>query len=178
MVEGGELQVAGAPGGQGGPGPGVRRRDGSSRDLPHIFEPVLLDQIGGERHRAGPGPPIVQEHGGDIDVRARRAGTTFTITLPAGDGLTAPHPRRRRRKEHARVLSIMLKKEGYDVPSWPTAALGAGRPSTRTGGPRMHRRPHADDGRSVGAKSREGPSPTRSSLSSPPFASTEPPSRP
>lgn len=87
MPEGGELQVA------------ARREDRFVRvrvsdgghgihpaDLPHIFEPFFSTKSEGSGIGLALVHRIVQEHGGDIDVRSHAGhGTIFTITLPAGD---------------------------------------------------------------------------------------------
>jgi two-component system sensor histidine kinase PilS (NtrC family) len=55
-----------------------------TEDLPHIFEPFFSTKSEGSGIGLALVHRIVQEHGGDIDVRSGSGqGTTFTITLPA-----------------------------------------------------------------------------------------------
>jgi two-component system, NtrC family, sensor histidine kinase PilS len=55
-------------------------------DLPHIFEPFFSTKSEGSGIGLALVHRIVQEHGGDIEVRGRTGpGTTFIITLPARD---------------------------------------------------------------------------------------------
>ncbi len=55
-------------------------------DLAHIFEPFFSTKSEGSGIGLALVHRIVQEHGGDIDVRSSSGqGTTFTITLPARD---------------------------------------------------------------------------------------------
>ena len=62
-------------------GAGIR-----AADLPHIFEPFFSTKPAGSGIGLALVHRIVQEHGGDIDVRSFDGqGTTFTITLPARD---------------------------------------------------------------------------------------------
>ncbi|PYN13104.1 MAG: histidine kinase, partial [Candidatus Rokuibacteriota bacterium] len=87
MVEGGELQVAARREGRvvhvrvSDAGHGIH-----AADLPHIFEPFFSTKSEGSGIGLALVHRIVQEHGGDIDVRSHAGqGTIFTITLPAGD---------------------------------------------------------------------------------------------
>ena len=87
MVEGGELQVAARREGRvvqvrvSDAGHGIH-----AADLPHIFEPFFSTKSEGSGIGLALVHRIVQEHGGDIDVRSHAGqGTVFTITLPAGD---------------------------------------------------------------------------------------------
>jgi two-component system, NtrC family, sensor histidine kinase PilS len=87
MPEGGELHVA------------ARRQDRfvlvqvsdsgqgiQAADLPHIFEPFFSTKSEGSGIGLALVHRIVQEHGGDIEVRDHAGpGTTFIITLPARD---------------------------------------------------------------------------------------------
>ncbi len=85
MTDGGELRV-GADGrvrhlevSISDSGTGIR-----TADLPHIFEPFFSTKPEGSGIGLALVHRIVQEHGGDIDVRSFGGqGTTFTITLPA-----------------------------------------------------------------------------------------------
>ena len=85
MTDGGELRV-GADGRVGhlevsisDSGPGIR-----AADLPHIFEPFFSTKPEGSGIGLALVHRIVQEHGGDIDVRSFGGqGTTVTITLPS-----------------------------------------------------------------------------------------------
>ena len=53
-------------------------------DLPHIFEPFYSTKPEGSGLGLAMVYRVVQEHGGEIDVRsAPRVGTTFTLGLPA-----------------------------------------------------------------------------------------------
>jgi len=53
-------------------------------DLAHIFEPFFSTKSEGSGIGLALVHRLVQEHGGDIDVRsASGQGTIFTITLPA-----------------------------------------------------------------------------------------------
>jgi two-component system, NtrC family, sensor histidine kinase PilS len=55
-------------------------------DLGHIFEPFFSTKVDGSGLGLALVHRVVQEHGGDIDVRSvPGAGTAFTITLPAAD---------------------------------------------------------------------------------------------
>jgi two-component system sensor histidine kinase PilS (NtrC family) len=55
-------------------------------DLPHIFEPFFSTKPEGSGIGLALVHRIVQDHGGDVDVRtANGLGTTFTITLPTAD---------------------------------------------------------------------------------------------
>lgn len=90
MPEGGELRVAGRLlDGGGGPtrvqigiadtGYGI-----AETDLPHIFEPFYSTKPEGSGLGLAMVYRVVQEHGGEIDVRSTvRGGTTFTLSLPA-----------------------------------------------------------------------------------------------
>lgn len=90
MPEGGELRVAGRLlDGRGGPtrvqigiadtGYGI-----AETDLPHIFEPFYSTKPEGSGLGLAMVYRVVQEHGGEIDVRSTvRGGTTFTLSLPA-----------------------------------------------------------------------------------------------
>jgi two-component system sensor histidine kinase PilS (NtrC family) len=53
-------------------------------DLPHIFEPFYSTKPEGSGLGLAMVYRVVQEHGGEIDVRSTlRSGTTFTLALPA-----------------------------------------------------------------------------------------------
>jgi two-component system sensor histidine kinase PilS (NtrC family) len=90
MPEGGELRVTGRLlDGGGGParvhigivdtGYGI-----AETDLPHIFEPFYSTKPEGSGLGLAMVYRVVQEHGGEIDVRSTvRGGTTFTLSLPA-----------------------------------------------------------------------------------------------
>jgi two-component system sensor histidine kinase PilS (NtrC family) len=56
-------------------------------DLPHIFEPFYSTKPEGSGLGLAMVYRVVQEHGGDIDVRSvPRMGTTFTLRLPGAAG--------------------------------------------------------------------------------------------
>ena len=56
-------------------------------DLPHIFEPFYSTKPEGSGLGLAMVYRVVQEHGGEIDVRSTvRGGTTFTLVLPAAGG--------------------------------------------------------------------------------------------
>lgn len=85
MHDGGELRVAGLADGRrleisvSDSGTGIH-----AGDLAHIFEPFFSTKSEGSGIGLALVHRIVQEHGGDIDVRSGSGqGTTFTITLPA-----------------------------------------------------------------------------------------------
>jgi len=55
-------------------------------DLTHVFEPFFSTKPGGTGLGLSLVHRIVQEHGGEVDVRSTPGlGTTFTVTLPARD---------------------------------------------------------------------------------------------
>ncbi len=57
-------------------------------DLPHVFEPFFSTKQGGSGLGLALVHRIVQDHGGDIEVRSRPGGgTTFVLTLPAPAGV-------------------------------------------------------------------------------------------
>ncbi|MBI4240338.1 MAG: PAS domain S-box protein [Candidatus Rokubacteria bacterium] len=91
MPDGGELTV------------GARVRDGvgprlevwvtdtgeaiASEDLPHIFEPFFSTKPDGSGLGLAVVHRVVQDHGGEVEVRTvPGAGTTFTLNLPADPG--------------------------------------------------------------------------------------------
>ena len=86
MPNGGELRIGGAaPSGQrlevwvSDSGSGI-----AMDDLSHVFEPFFSTKPEGTGLGLALVHRIVQEHGGEIDVRSTPGcGTTFTITLPA-----------------------------------------------------------------------------------------------
>jgi two-component system sensor histidine kinase PilS (NtrC family) len=56
----------------------------AEHDLPHIFEPFYSTKAGGTGLGLALVYRVVQDHGGQIDVRTRQdEGTTFILTLPA-----------------------------------------------------------------------------------------------
>jgi two-component system sensor histidine kinase PilS (NtrC family) len=56
-------------------------------DMPHIFEPFYSTKPEGSGLGLAMVYRVIQEHGGDIDVRSGpRAGTTFTLRLPGATG--------------------------------------------------------------------------------------------
>jgi len=91
MPEGGELRVGGrvVPGG-GSPhlqlwisdtGQGI-----ADTDLPQIFEPFFSTKAEGSGIGLALVYRVVQDHGGQIEVRSRPgAGTTFMLILPSAD---------------------------------------------------------------------------------------------
>ena len=89
MPEGGEIRVGAAEAPGAGPeqlqiwiadtGDGI-----PEHDLPHIFEPFYSTKPEGSGLGLALVYRVVQDHGGQIDVRSRVGeGTTFTLTLPA-----------------------------------------------------------------------------------------------
>ena len=55
-------------------------------DLAHVFEPFFSTKPGGTGLGLSLVHRIVQEHGGEVDVRSTLGlGTTFTVTLPTRD---------------------------------------------------------------------------------------------
>jgi len=85
MPEGGELRVAVAIFGDtlevtvGDTGEGI-----AAGDISHVFEPFFSTKSEGTGLGLALVHRIVQEHGGDIDVRSSPGlGTTFTLTLPS-----------------------------------------------------------------------------------------------
>ncbi len=59
----------------------------SEKDLPHIFEPFYSTKAEGSGLGLALVYRIVQDHGGDVDVRSwPGTGTTFTLSLPAIEG--------------------------------------------------------------------------------------------
>jgi two-component system, NtrC family, sensor histidine kinase HydH len=87
MPDGGELQVALAvTGGRlrlrvDDTGEGI-----AAADLGHIFEPFFSTKLDGTGLGLALVHRVVQDHGGEIDVRSRPGiGSTFTVTLPAPD---------------------------------------------------------------------------------------------
>jgi two-component system, NtrC family, sensor histidine kinase PilS len=85
MPEGGELRVAAAVHGQtlevavSDTGDGI-----AAADLSHVFEPFFSTKPEGTGLGLALVHRIVQDHGGDIDVRSSPGlGTMFTLTLPA-----------------------------------------------------------------------------------------------
>lgn len=85
MPEGGELQVAAAVHGDtlevtiSDTGEGI-----AASDLSHVFEPFFSTKSEGTGLGLALVHRVVQEHGGDIDVRSSPGlGTTFTLTLPS-----------------------------------------------------------------------------------------------
>ncbi|MBI4635483.1 MAG: PAS domain S-box protein [Candidatus Rokubacteria bacterium] len=88
MPDGGELRVGAAAGPHAleiwvaDTGEGI-----APGDLSHIFEPFYSTKPGGSGLGLALVHRIVQEHGGEIDVRTEPGlGTTFTVTLPARRG--------------------------------------------------------------------------------------------
>ena len=89
MPSGGELRVGGRVlEGEGRPGRvqmwiGDTGSGIAEADLPHIFEPFYSTKPEGSGLGLAMVYRVVQEHGGDIDVRSvPRGGTTFTLGLP------------------------------------------------------------------------------------------------
>ncbi|HET8575534.1 MAG TPA: ATP-binding protein [Methylomirabilota bacterium] len=92
MPEGGEMRV----GARHVPGPrGARLKIWISdtgigipdADLPHIFEPFFSTKPEGSGIGLALVYRVLEEHGGQIEVQSHVGeGTTFTLTLPAGDG--------------------------------------------------------------------------------------------
>jgi len=87
MPDGGELRVTMAAAGArlvlrvNDTGEGI-----AAPDLGHIFEPFFSNKSGGSGLGLAMVHRIVQDHGGEIDVRSRPGtGSTFTVTLPAVD---------------------------------------------------------------------------------------------
>jgi len=85
MPEGGELRVAVAVRGDtlevsvGDTGEGI-----AAGDIAHVFEPFFSTKSEGTGLGLALVHRVVQEHGGDIDVRSSPGlGTTFTLTLPS-----------------------------------------------------------------------------------------------
>jgi len=85
MPDGGELRVAAAVRGDtlevsvSDTGDGI-----GTGDLSHVFEPFFSTKSEGTGLGLALVHRIVQEHGGEIDVRsAPGLGTTFTLTLPS-----------------------------------------------------------------------------------------------
>jgi two-component system sensor histidine kinase PilS (NtrC family) len=85
MPEGGELRVAVAVRGEtlevtvSDTGEGI-----AAGDIAHVFEPFFSTKSEGTGLGLALVHRVVQEHGGDIDVRSSPGlGTTFTLTLPA-----------------------------------------------------------------------------------------------
>jgi two-component system sensor histidine kinase PilS (NtrC family) len=86
MPEGGELRVAvrTRPGRRlevevGDTGSGI-----APEDLPHIFEPFYSSKAGGSGLGLALVHRVVQDHGGEIEVRSTPgAGTTFILSLPS-----------------------------------------------------------------------------------------------
>ena len=85
MPEGGELRVAVTVRGEtlevtvGDTGEGI-----AAGDLSHVFEPFFSTKSEGTGLGLALVHRVVQEHGGDIDVRSSPGlGTTFTLTLPS-----------------------------------------------------------------------------------------------
>ena len=91
MPEGGELRVGGQilPGAEprlqlwiSDTGPGI-----AESDLPHIFEPFFSTKAEGSGIGLALVYRVVQDHGGQIEVRSQPAtGTSFMVTLPSADG--------------------------------------------------------------------------------------------
>jgi signal transduction histidine kinase len=85
MPEGGELRVAVAVRGDtlevtiSDTGEGI-----AAADISHVFEPFFSTKSEGTGLGLALVHRVVQEHGGEIDVRSVPSlGTTFTLTLPA-----------------------------------------------------------------------------------------------
>ena len=85
MPEGGELRVAAVVRGDmlevtiSDTGEGI-----AASDLSHVFEPFFSTKSEGTGLGLALVHRVVQEHGGDIDVRSSQGlGTTFTLTLPS-----------------------------------------------------------------------------------------------
>jgi len=85
MPEGGELRVAVAARGEtlevmvSDTGEGI-----APSDIAHVFEPFFSTKSEGTGLGLALVHRVVQEHGGDIDVRSSPGlGTTFTLTLPS-----------------------------------------------------------------------------------------------
>jgi two-component system sensor histidine kinase HydH len=85
MPEGGELRVAAAVHGDmlevtiSDTGEGI-----AASDISHVFEPFFSTKSEGTGLGLALVHRVVQEHGGEIDVRsAPGLGTTFTLTLPS-----------------------------------------------------------------------------------------------
>ena len=86
MPEGGELRVTGRllDGGRVHIGIADTGYGIAETDLPHIFEPFYSTKPEGSGLGLAMVYRVVQEHGGEIDVRSTvRGGTTFTLSLPA-----------------------------------------------------------------------------------------------
>jgi two-component system, NtrC family, sensor histidine kinase PilS len=91
MPEGGELRVGGqvVPGAEprlqlwiSDTGTGI-----AEGDLPHIFEPFFSTKAEGSGIGLALVYRVVQDHGGQIEVRSQpAAGTSFMVTLPSADG--------------------------------------------------------------------------------------------
>ena len=106
MPEGGELRV----GGRRCAGRGARHDSSldhrhaatgiADEDLPHIFEPFFSTKAEGSGIGLALVYRVVQDHGGQIEVRSRPGdGTTFTLTLPgarAAERSAQPSPMTRR----------------------------------------------------------------------------------
>jgi len=95
MPDGGELTVAAQADDRalsisvGDTGEGI-----AAADLPHVFEPFFSTKTGGSGLGLALVHRIVQDHGGEIELRSRPGGgATFVLTLPAPAGGTvqAPH---------------------------------------------------------------------------------------
>jgi two-component system, NtrC family, sensor histidine kinase HydH len=87
MPDGGELRVSAAVRGQtlevavSDTGDGI-----GATDLSHVFEPFFSTKPEGTGLGLALVHRIVQDHGGEIDVRSSPGlGTMFTLTLPARD---------------------------------------------------------------------------------------------